>query len=206
MKDDFAIKGDVIAALEEIVDDTAGKNLIDAHMVESVEVAAGVVDLTLIVEKGRSREDRFSLEDKVADAIEAVAGVSEVKVKMMSPQALEKEASGEAAPAPASLNPASTDGGGAPQGAVPPSAPIEGVGKVIAVASGKGGVGKSTVAVNLALALKSLGLRVGLLDIDIYGPSVPTLLGVTGRPQVRDRRIVPLQAQGLSLMSLGFLL
>lgn len=77
---------------------------------------------------------------------------------------------------------------------------------MIAVASGKGGVGKSTVAVNLALALAKLGHNVGLLDIDIYGPSLPTLLGIKERPAVRERRIVPIQAAGLRLMSLGFLM
>jgi ATP-binding protein involved in chromosome partitioning len=74
------------------------------------------------------------------------------------------------------------------------------------VASGKGGVGKSTVSVNLALALKKRGFNVGLLDVDVYGPSVPTLLGVQERPNVIDRRISPIEAQGLKLMSLGFLM
>lgn len=77
---------------------------------------------------------------------------------------------------------------------------------MIAVASGKGGVGKSTVAVNLALALKEHGYRVGVLDIDIYGPSLPTLLGIAGKPAVVERRIQPLEAQGLRVMSLGFLM
>ena len=89
---------------------------------------------------------------------------------------------------------------------MPASAPVEGVGKVIAVASGKGGVGKSTVAVNLALGIQKLGFRVGLLDVDIYGPSLPTLLGINERPAVRDRRIVPIDAEGLRVMSLGFLM
>src|SRR5690606_1900858 len=105
-----------------------------------------------------------------------------------------------AAKAPAASGPAA-----APKGGPAPKA-VEGVGKVIAVASGKGGVGKSTVAVNLALALQKLGFAVGLLDIDIYGPSVPTLLGVQERPNGKDRRILPIEAQGLKLMSLGFLM
>ncbi|MFU8802693.1 MAG: Mrp/NBP35 family ATP-binding protein, partial [Bradymonadaceae bacterium] len=90
--------------------------------------------------------------------------------------------------------------------AMPDAGPIAGVGKVIAVASGKGGVGKSTVAVNLALAMQKNGFRVGLLDIDIYGPSLPTLLGVTGRPEVSERRILPIEVEGLRVMSLGFLM
>lgn len=90
-----------------------------------------------------------------------------------------------------------------------PSAPFEvaGVHRIIAVASGKGGVGKSTVAVNLAAALSGLGLRVGLLDADIYGPSLPRLTGTAGiRPsQLEDGRLLPVRAHGLKLMSMGFL-
>jgi ATP-binding protein involved in chromosome partitioning len=84
---------------------------------------------------------------------------------------------------------------------------IPGVKHIIAVASGKGGVGKSTVSVNLAVALAGTGAAVGLLDADIYGPSIPTMMGIQGMPQVcADRRIVPHTAHGVKLMSLGFLL
>ncbi len=82
---------------------------------------------------------------------------------------------------------------------------LPGVRKVIAVASGKGGVGKSTVAVNLAVALAQEGHKVGLLDADIYGPSLPLMLGVHAKPEVRDGRIIPLNAWGLRTMSIGFL-
>ena len=85
--------------------------------------------------------------------------------------------------------------------------PLPGVKNVILVMSGKGGVGKSTVATNLALALRRMGTRVGLLDADLYGPSLPTMLGITGRPSSTDgKRIEPLQRFGLKLMSIGFLL
>ena len=85
--------------------------------------------------------------------------------------------------------------------------PIPDVRNVILVMSGKGGVGKSTVATNLALALRRLGSRVGLLDADIYGPSIPTMLGVEGHPSSKDgKRIQPLQRFGIKLMSIGFLL
>jgi ATP-binding protein involved in chromosome partitioning len=83
---------------------------------------------------------------------------------------------------------------------------IPGIAAVIAVASGKGGVGKSTTAINLALGLRDLGLRVGLLDADIYGPSVPRLTGIREKPQLNDeRKMIPLARFGLSIMSIGFL-
>ncbi len=218
MKDDFSLKGEIIEALEGIEDPAKEKNIVDAHMVEEVEVSAGVVDLVIAIEKGRDREERFAIEDGIYDAVEAVEGVREVKVKMMTPQAIARDTEGadaEPASAPAAQAPAASPSPASPSGqaagpgpgsSIPPSAPIQGVGKVIAVASGKGGVGKSTVAVNLALALKKIGYRVGLLDVDIYGPSLPTLLGIAGRPSVRERRIVPLDAEGLRVMSLGFLM
>ncbi len=85
-------------------------------------------------------------------------------------------------------------------------AEIPGVAAVIAVASGKGGVGKSTTALNLALGLRDLGLRAGLLDADIYGPSVPRLTGINEKPQLNDdRKMIPIQRFGLSIMSIGFL-
>ena len=83
---------------------------------------------------------------------------------------------------------------------------VPGVGAIVAVASGKGGVGKSTVAANLALALKANGLRVGVLDADIYGPSMPRMLGISGRPSSPDgKRLTPMENYGLRCMSMGFL-
>ena len=86
------------------------------------------------------------------------------------------------------------------------SALLSDVRRIVAVASGKGGVGKSTVSVNLALALASQGHRVGLLDADIYGPSIPMMLGIQQKPRVEDGRIVPFEKYGIRLMSLGFVL
>jgi ATP-binding protein involved in chromosome partitioning len=105
--------------------------------------------------------------------------------------------------------------GGHPRGAAaqptpvaaPAATPLPGVRRVIAVASGKGGVGKSTVAVNLALALKALGNRVGLLDADIYGPSVPLMMGTEATPRAgQDKKIYPVEKYGISLISMGFFL
>ncbi|MHC2790943.1 ATP-binding protein involved in chromosome partitioning [Bradyrhizobium liaoningense] len=96
-----------------------------------------------------------------------------------------------------------------PQGSQSPMArqsEIPGVAAVIAVASGKGGVGKSTTALNLALGLRDLGLKVGLLDADIYGPSVPRLTGLRDKPELNDeRKMIPLRRFGLAIMSIGFL-
>jgi ATP-binding protein involved in chromosome partitioning len=88
----------------------------------------------------------------------------------------------------------------------PPTLPIEGVKNLVAVASGKGGVGKTTVAVNLALALKHMGASVGLLDADVYGPNVPIMLGTEEQPRaLGDRQILPVEAQGLKVISMGLL-
>ncbi len=88
----------------------------------------------------------------------------------------------------------------------PHSAAIPGIKNIIAVASGKGGVGKSTTAVNLALGLRSLGLKTGLLDADIYGPSLPKLLAISQRPEIREDRIIPVERYGIQTMSMGFLM
>lgn len=89
---------------------------------------------------------------------------------------------------------------------IAPNDPVPGAKNIVLVMSGKGGVGKSTVAANLALALNRAGYRVGLLDADIYGPSVPTMLGITGQPMSDGQKIQPLQRFGVKLMSIGFLL
>jgi ATP-binding protein involved in chromosome partitioning len=90
--------------------------------------------------------------------------------------------------------------------APPPRTPIEGVKNLVAVASGKGGVGKTTVAVNLAIALKDMGASVGLLDADVYGPNVPVMLGTTEQPRALDEKtILPVQAYGVKMISMGLL-
>ena len=93
-----------------------------------------------------------------------------------------------------------------PQREIGADDPVPGVKNVILVMSGKGGVGKSTVATNLALALKAMGLKIGLLDADIYGPSIPTMLGISGQPMSDGKKIQPLERFGVKLMSIGFLL
>ncbi len=90
--------------------------------------------------------------------------------------------------------------------ALPDKAPIPGVSNIIAVGAGKGGVGKSTVTSNLAVALAMMGARVGLLDADVYGPNMPTMMGVHDQPLQQDKKLLPLEAHGVKVMSMGFLL
>jgi ATP-binding protein involved in chromosome partitioning len=158
----------------------------------------GKVRLTVLL---KSSDDPTVVRD-VRQAVEQVEGVTGVKVDVRDPA--------ELAPAPR---------GGAPRmlpvmddrpAKATPSAPTPvsypNLGHVIAVSSGKGGVGKSTVAVNLAVALARRGFRVGLMDADIYGPNIPRMMGVEGAPPVRNEKIVPLEAHGVKLISLGFLI
>ncbi|MEN3931069.1 Mrp/NBP35 family ATP-binding protein [Microvirga sp. W0021] len=130
-----------------------------------------------------------------AEAAVKALGVSEVFVSLT-----------EEIPAGSHQKASAQPKGPASRPSVKASQPVEGVRHIIAVASGKGGVGKSTTAANLALGLKSLGLKVGILDADIYGPSVPRLFGLTGKPAVNaDNQLVPLDGYGLKVMSIGFL-
>jgi ATP-binding protein involved in chromosome partitioning len=203
MASDFELKALVIDALEGVSGPSEGKTLLETRMVEKVEVDSGAASVTVVFEDDLDKKVRWALEDAIADAVEEIDGVSDVNVIGMTRSGFE----GKGAAVPKSSAPATP--AGPPPGAAantPQSRPLEGVGKVIAVASGKGGVGKSTVAVNLALALSKLGHNVGLLDVDIYGPSLPTMLGISGRPAVKERQIIPLEAEGLKLMSLGFLM
>lgn len=134
-------------------------------------------------------------------AVKATPGVTSALIALTA-----ERAPGAAAPRPQQPPPQQPQGhrhghGGGDQAMVP------GVASIIAVASGKGGVGKSTTAVNLALGLQALGLKVGVLDADIYGPSLPKLLGIRGRPQMADgNRLVPMEGFGLKVMSIGFLI
>ncbi|MDR3497471.1 MAG: Mrp/NBP35 family ATP-binding protein, partial [Ancalomicrobiaceae bacterium] len=135
-----------------------------------------------------------------ADAASKVAGVGSVLVSLTAEQAPNAS--------PASAAPAQPHGHShrQPTQASPDDKKLPGVAHIVAVASGKGGVGKSTTAANFALALKALGLKVGLLDADIYGPSVPRLFNVHGQPEVSEReKLIPMQPFGLKVMSIGFL-
>ena len=141
-------------------------------------------------------------------AVKAVPGVSDVLVALTA----EREPGSAPAPRPAASPMASRGSREAAPGAGTPQRPqgqggagVPGVRHIVAVASGKGGVGKSTTAANLALALKKQGLRVGLMDADVYGPSVPTLFNLHSKPEVEGKQMKPLEAHGLKIMSIGFL-
>jgi len=132
---------------------------------------------------------------------EKLAGLDEIETLLV---VLTSERPAAPAPVPPKLKKRPTEAPGPDMR--PQSAAIPGIRAIIAVASGKGGVGKSTTAVNLALGLRSLGLKTGLLDADIYGPSLPRLLAIEERPEIRDDRVIPVERYGIKTMSMGFLM
>lgn len=184
-------KGAILEALKNVPDVGGRGDIVSANRVREIEIDDGKVKVTLLLPT-IGREEKYRIQDASFDAIKTLEGVVDVSIATTSAQK-------QAPPPPA---------GGAPQTGNPfdGQAAIPGVQNIIAVASGKGGVGKSTVCVNLALALKERGARVGLLDADVYGPSLHILLGVAERPGPgRTKEISPVTKDGLRLMSLGFL-
>lgn len=182
----------VRAALHS-VDIPGGQKLGSYAGLSEIIVTPSAVAFAISVEPGM--EGAFG--PARADAQRAAEAVSEGRKVLVS--LTSDRAPNTAAPG---AKPAQDKGSG-----IPPKTPVTGVRSVIAVASGKGGVGKSTVAVNLALALKVLGHKVGVLDADLYGPSVPRLLGLEGQPVIRDDELfTPQTAFGLEAMSIGSML
>ena len=187
-------------------------NIVDMGLVSDVFISDSKVYFSITVPAERAKE----LDPLRAAAERVVKDIPGVKGAMVALTA-DKKASASAAPVRRPPQPAADPHAGhnhaghshAPAaGQRPPQAKpgIPGVGAIIAVASGKGGVGKSTTSVNLALALKANGLRVGVLDADIYGPSMPRLMKISGRPQqLEGRMIKPMENYGLKVMSMGFL-
>ena len=173
-------ESEVLNALRPIVDPDFGKSIVDLGFVKDLRIEGGriafKIELTTPACPVKAEFERAARE-----RVAALPGVDSVDVEMTS----NTRASAAKAPAAQGVS-------------------LPGVKNTIAVASGKGGVGKSTTAVNLALALRESGATVGLMDADVYGPSLPLLTGVHGRPVSEDKRIFPLEGYGLKLMSMGF--
>ena len=186
----------VIAALDAIIDPVSGQGLVAAGLVQGLVVAEDRAGFALEVD--RSQAAAYApVRDAAEAALKAIPGMARVSVILTA------ETKPAAAPRTASLSKAAVDQGRA-KAPVPADRPAH-VRRVLAVASGKGGVGKSTVAVNLAAALSARGLSVGILDADVYGPSLPTMLGISGPPSYEHGAIVPHVAHGLKAMSVGLL-
>src|SRR5439155_7710447 len=187
---------EVLDALAAVRDPDKGADVVSLGMISGVVVRDGNVGFAIEVEPERGA--RLEPLRKAAEqAVEALPGVLSVTA-VLTAEAARPTGPPRGGPAPRAV--ANTE-------AQAKSAMAPGVRAIVAVASGKGGVGKSTVAANLALALKANGLSVGVLDADIYGPSMPRMLGLSGqRPGSRDGKILsPLENYGLRCMSMGFL-
>ena len=180
MSNNGLTKEQIIDALRPVKDPEIGRSLVDLGMIKDVDIDNHnvTVHVELTTPACPLRED---IKNDVTVAVKGVNGVQDVDLKFT-----------------ARVRPSGAGMTNRQQ--------IHGVKNVIAVASGKGGVGKSTVAVNMAIALAQDGASVGLLDADVYGPSIPMMMGIQAQPMMRDNKIVPLDVYGVKIMSIGFLI
>ncbi len=205
----------VTDALTRIRNNRVGANVLDADMVRDIATTTeGRVRLTLLL----SPDDDATVVREVRQTLQQVPGVTDVRVDVKdASQATSSAVQAHAPPAAAHAGPRAGASRTLPvmgqetqsqRAAVPAPTPIAypNLGKIVAISSGKGGVGKSTVATNLAVALAQRGARVGLMDADIYGPNIPRMMGVNAPPPVENEKIIPLQAHGVKIMSLGFMI
>jgi len=169
----------VQAALKEVVDPNTGKDFMATKSVRDIKVDGDNVSLNIVLGYPAKTVSN-DIKALVTDQLKAIDGIGDVAVDVSSKIVSHSVQRGVKL--------------------------VPGVKNIIAVASGKGGVGKSTTAVNLALALAAEGARVGILDADIYGPSQPTMLGIDGRPDTADNKLQPLEGHGIQAMSIGFLI
>jgi ATP-binding protein involved in chromosome partitioning len=170
---------EVLDALRQVKDPDLHRDLVSLGMIEDLAVLDGTVSFTLVLTTSACPL-KAQIESECRTAVTSLPGVNEVAIHTISRVRKPKDPTAE-------------------------RKALAGVANVIAVGSGKGGVGKSTVCANLALALAATGAKVGLLDGDIYGPNLPRMLGVNRQPSQRDGKIVPVEAWGISFMSMGLL-
>jgi ATP-binding protein involved in chromosome partitioning len=181
-------------ALRVIKDPATGRDIVSAGLIEGIEIRDGLVQVSLLTDRAKAA----SMEPVRLEAEQVLGrqpGVSNATAVLTA-----HKPGARPAPPPQPH----THAHAAPAPAKAPMLLPE-VKAIVAVASGKGGVGKSTVAVNMAVSLARQGLKVGLLDADIYGPSLPRMLGLNRKPEVRGDKMIPLSAWGLACMSIGFL-
>lgn len=194
-------KQQILDALSTIKAPTGDSDLVAAGLVSEPFVTEGkdgakvMFSLTVPADLAEQLEP---LRQQAQDVVTSLEGVAGAMVALTA----ERKAGAAVSQPPAKPNAPTPPPGGAPAGKNPA---IPGVKHIIAVASGKGGVGKSTTAINLALGLQNQGLKVGVLDADIYGPSLPRLVGLSGQPEADGRVLKPMSAFGLKVMSIGFL-
>jgi len=168
----------VLEVLQSVKDPVLKRDIVNMDLVRDLKIEGSTIKLKLVLNTPIS-PSRLKLEALVREKLLSVVGVNEVEIKLESEIPKPGPAQGKQA--------------------------VPGVSNIIAVSSGKGGVGKSTVAVNIAIALAKFGARVGLLDTDVYGPNVPIMVGINQEPAVRGQKLLPHRVHGISVMSLGFL-
>jgi ATP-binding protein involved in chromosome partitioning len=181
----------ILSCLERIIEPKSGRNVVELGIISGLVVKEGNVGFALEINPADANEMEI-VRKQCEDAVFALNGISSVSAVMTAEQA-------PAAPAQKTPPP--------PQQQQPSQKPeVPGVAAIVAIASGKGGVGKSTCAVNIALGLQAQGLKVGMLDADVYGPSLPRMLGISGKPDSKDgKKLIPMEKWGLKVMSMGFL-
>ncbi|MGF1444989.1 MAG: Mrp/NBP35 family ATP-binding protein [Pikeienuella sp.] len=196
-----ATRAQVVEALGRIIDPGTGKDLVTADMAKAISVKDGAVSFVIEVDpaKGAQMEP---IRAAAAAAVEKLPGVTRVSAILTAHSSEPQPSRGPTPKGP----PPDLGAGGRRKPAAPADKRIKGVERIVAIASGKGGVGKSTVSANLAVALASRGQRVGLLDADVYGPSQPRMLGISGRPSSPDgTTILPLRNHGVTAISIGMM-
>jgi ATP-binding protein involved in chromosome partitioning len=189
-------------ALRGIADPATGRDIVSAGIVDAIDLRGGLVQVALLTDRAHAEamEPVRRAVEKLLAAQPGITNATAVLTAHKAPQEV-KAASGGGA----HQHGGHQHGPGQQPAGQKPLLLLPAVKHIVAVASGKGGVGKSTVAVNLAVALARQGHAVGLLDADIYGPSLPRMLGVNRKPEVRDGKMLPIPAWGLKAMSIGFL-